>query len=86
MKRSYPMHCLFRSNLDDVKIMPLKPKMTNIMRVLGHEILYRKMKINFMSIRMGNVDYIITQKDNICRYQKCDFHLSIPFRIKLSYS
>ena len=29
-----------------------------------------------MSIRMGNVEYIMAQKDHKCRYQKYDFHLS----------
>ena len=59
---------------------------TNIMRVLGHTIFYRKLQIDSVSIRMGNVEYMMTQKDNKCWYQKCDFHLSIPFRTKLSYS
>ena len=34
---------------------------------------------------MGYVDYIITQEDHMIWYQKCDFHLLTPFRIKLSY-
>ena len=50
MKRRYPMHCLFRSNVGDIK-MPLMSYMTNIMRILGHKIFNRKMKINSMSIR-----------------------------------
>ena len=39
-----------------------------------------------MSIRTGNIEYIMTQKDHKCRYQTCDFHLSAPLRILLSYS
>ena len=35
MERSYPMHCLFRSNVGDVKMMPFKSNITNIMRILG---------------------------------------------------
>ena len=81
MKRSYPMHCLFRSNVGDVKMMPFMSYITNIMRILGHKIFYRKLKINSMSIRTGNVEYIMTQKDHKCWYQKCDFHLSTPFMI-----
>ena len=81
MKRSYPMHCLFRSNVGDVKIMPFMSYITNIMGKLGHKSFYRKLKINFRSIWTGNVEYIMTQKDHKCRYQKCDFHLSTPFRI-----
>ena len=79
MKSSYPMHCLFRSNVGDVKMMPLMSDITNIMRILGHKIFYRKLKFNFMSIRIDNVEYIMTQTDHKCRYQKCDFHLSTPF-------
>ena len=75
------MHCLFRSNVGDVKMMPFMPYITNIMRILGHKIFYRKLKFNSMSIRMGNVDYFMTQKDQKCRSQKCNFHLSTPFRI-----
>ena len=78
MKISYLMHCLFRSNVGDVKMMPFMPYLTNIMSVLGHKIFYRKLNINSMSIRTGNVEYIIAQKDHKCRYQKCDFNLSIP--------
>ena len=81
MKRSYPMNCLFRSNVGDVKMMPLMPYMTTTMRILGHKIFYRKLKITSMSIRTGNVEYIMTQKYHKSRYQKCDFHLSTPFRI-----
>ena len=47
MKRSYTMHCLFRSNVGKVKMMPLMPYMTNIMRILGHKIFNRKLKINY---------------------------------------
>ena len=78
MKRSYTMHCLFRSNVGDVKMMPFMSYITNIMRILGNKIFYRKLKINFLSIRTGNVEYIMKQKDHTCRYQKCDFHLSTP--------
>ena len=73
MKRSYPMHYLFRSNFWDVKIMSLMPYMSNIMRILLHAIFYRKM--NSMSIRTGNVGYIMTPKDHKYQYQKCDFSL-----------
>ena len=72
------MHCLFRSNVDDVKMMPLMSYITNTMHILGHKIFNRKLKNNSMSIRTGNVEYIMTQKDHKCRYQKCDFYLSTP--------
>ena len=78
MKRSFPMHCMFQSNVVDVRMMPFMPYITNIMRILGHKIFYRKLKINSMSITTSNVEYIMTQKDHKCRYQKCDFHLSTP--------
>ena len=64
MKRSYPKHCLLRSNVGDNKMMPCMSYITNIMRILGHKIFYRKMKINSMSIRTGNVEYIMRQKDH----------------------
>ena len=56
------MHCLFRSNVCDVKMMPFTSYITNIMRILRHKISYRKIKINSMSIRTGNVEYIIRQR------------------------
>ena len=37
MKRSYPKHSLFRSNLADVKMMPFMSYITNTMRILGHK-------------------------------------------------
>ena len=74
MKRRFPIHCLFRSNVDDVKMMPFMSYITNTMRILGHKIFNRKLRINSMSIRTGNVEYIMIQKDHKCRYQKCDFH------------
>ena len=81
MKRRYPIHCLFQSNVGDVKLMPFMPYIKNIMRILGHIIFFRQLKINSMSIRTGNVEYSMTQIDHKCRYQKCDFHLSTPFRM-----
>ena len=78
MKGSYPMNCLFRSNVVDVRLLSLISYITNIMRILGNKIFYRKWKINSMSIRTGNDEYIMTQKDHKCRYQKCDFHFSTP--------
>ena len=69
--KSYPMHCLIRSNVGDVKMM-------NIVRSSRHTIFFRKLKINSMSIRTCNVEYIMAQKDNKSRCQKCDFHLSTP--------
>ena len=75
------MHCLFRSNVGDVKMMPFMSYITNIMRILGHKIFYRKLKINSVSIRTGNVEYIMKQKDHKCWYQKCDFHLLTLFGI-----
>ena len=81
MKRSYPMHYLFRSNVGHVKMMPFMSYITNIMRISGHKIFHRKLKMNSMSIRTGNIEYTMTHKDHKCRYQKCDFHLSTPFRI-----
>ena len=80
MKRSYQMHRLFQSNVGYVNIMPFMFYIVNEMRILGHRIFYRKMKINSMSVRTVNVEYIMRQKGHKCRYQKCDFHLSIPFR------
>ena len=68
MKRSYQMHCLFRSNVGDVKMRPFMSDITNIMRIFGHKICCR--------VRTGNVEYIMTQKDQKCRYQKCDVYLS----------
>ena len=81
MTRSYPMHCLFRSNVGDVKMMPFMSYITNIMRISGHKIIHRTLKINSMSITKSNVEYTMTQKDQKCRYQKCDFPLSTPSRI-----
>ena len=77
MKRSYPMHCLFQLNVGDVKIMLFVSYIATIMSKLGYKILNRKFKINSMSITTGDVEYIMTQKDNKCWYQKCDFHLSV---------
>ena len=51
MKRSYPMHCLFRSNVGDVKMMPFISYIT----YTGAQIFFGKLKINSMSIRKGNV-------------------------------
>ena len=51
MMRSYPMYCLFRSNVGDVKMMPFMSYIMNIMCILGHKILNRKLKINSMSIK-----------------------------------
>ena len=82
MKRNYQMHCLFRSIVGNVKMIPFMSHTTDTMPILGHKMFYR----SSMSIRMDNVEYIMTQKDHKCRYQKCDFHLSTPFRIWLSYS
>ena len=78
MKRSYPMHCLFRSNVVDVRMLSLISYIKNIKRIFGNKIFYRKLKINSMSIRTGNDEYIMTQKDHKYRYQKCDFHFSTP--------
>ena len=61
--RVYPIPCLFRSNVGDVKIMPFTRYATNIMHTLGHKIFYRKLKINSMSIRIGDIEYIMSQKD-----------------------
>ena len=74
------MHYLFRWNVGDVKMTPLMPFMTNIMRKLGHKIFNGKWKINSMSIRTSNVEFIMAQKDHKRRYQKCDFHLSTPLQ------
>ena len=78
MKRRNPMTCMFRLNVGEVKIMTCMSYITSIMRILGHKIFHRKLKINSMAIRTGNVEYIMTQKDHKCRYQKCAFHLSTP--------
>ena len=75
MKRSYPMHCLIRSNVGDVKMTDTTYR-TDIMRILGHKIFVRKLKINFMSTRKGSVEYSIAQEDKKRRHQKCDFHCS----------
>ena len=50
----------------------------NFMSYIGAQNLLQKLKINSMSIRTGNVEYIMTQKDDKCWYQKCDFLLSTP--------
>ena len=42
MKRSYPVHCLFCSNVSDDKMMPFMSDVTKIMRILGQKIFYRK--------------------------------------------
>ena len=39
MRRSYPMHYLFGSNVGDVKMMPSMSHITNIIGILGHKIL-----------------------------------------------
>ena len=85
MMRSYPMHCLFLSNVGDGKMMPFMSYITNIMRILGYKMCNRKLKINYMSVRTSNVDYIMTQKDHKCRYQKCEFHLSTPLLNLVAY-
>ena len=72
------MHCLFRSNVGDVRMMPFMSYITSIMRILGHKFFNRKLKDNSISIRIGNVDYIMTQKLHKCRYQECDFYLLTP--------
>ena len=50
------MRCRFRSNVVDVRMMPFMSYITNIMCLLGHKIFNRKLKINSMSVRMGNVE------------------------------
>ena len=78
MKRNSQIHCLFRSNMGDVNTMPFMSYITNKMRILGHKIVYRKLKINSMSIRTGYVEYIMSQKITSGGIKKCDFHLSTP--------
>ena len=82
MERSYQMHCLLRWNVGDVKMMMLMPYMTidEHNAYTSAQNFNRKLKINSMSIRTGNIESIMTQKDHKCRYQKWDFHLSTPFR------
>ena len=60
----YSMHCLFRPNVGDVKMMPLMPYMTNIMCILGNKIFCSNLKINSMSIKTGIVKCIMAQKDH----------------------
>ena len=60
MKRTYTIHCLFRSNEVDIKMMPFMSYITFKVHILKHKIFYRKLKINSMSIRTGNVLYIMT--------------------------
>ena len=36
---TYPIHCLFRSSVDDVKMTPIIPYRTNKIRILGHKFL-----------------------------------------------
>ena len=74
------MHCLSSIKVGDVKMMSFMSCITSIMRILGYSIFYRKLKINSMSVTIGNVEYIVTHKVHKCSYQKCDFHLSTPFR------
>ena len=78
MKRIYPKQCLIRSNVGDVKMMPFMAYITNTMRILGCKILYRKLKVNSISIITGNVEYIMILNDRKFWYQKCDFYLSTP--------
>ena len=40
------MHCLFRSNVGDVRMMPFMSYISNIMLILGHKIFYRYVNIN----------------------------------------
>ena len=44
MKRSYQMHCLFRTNVGDVKMMPFMSYITNIMRLLGVQTILQKIE------------------------------------------
>ena len=53
MKRKYPTQ--FRKNVGNVRMTPIMPYERNIMCVLGHKFFYRKLKINSVSIRRGNV-------------------------------
>ena len=55
-----------RSNVSDVKMMPLMPYVTNVMRTLGTQSLTENR--TSMSIKAGNVEYIKTQKDHKRRY------------------
>ena len=59
------MHWLIRTNVGDVKMVSLIPYRKNILHTLGHKIFYRKWKINSMSVKRGNVEYIMTHKDQI---------------------
>ena len=66
MKSIFPMHCLFTSNEGDVKMTSLMSYRTTIMRILRSKIIHRKVNINSISIRKGNVEYTMAQ----CRHQK----------------
>ena len=51
MKARYPIHCLFQTNVGDVKIVPFIPYRAMIMCILGHAIIEgiifnRKLKVN----------------------------------------
>ena len=66
--RRNAMHCLFRTNVSDVTMTPIMPYRTSIMRILGHNFFYRKLKSNSMSIRRGNAEYIMAEKEHKRRH------------------
>ena len=80
MKRRYPMHCLFRSNVGDFKMTSLMSYKTITERILGYKIFHRKLVINTNLTRKDNVEYIIAKTDLTRRHQKCYFHWLTPFR------
>ena len=63
------MHCLFRFNVSDVKMTSFMSYRTNIMRIIRRTTVKRKIKINSMLIKKGNVEYTIAQNDQKCQNQ-----------------
>ena len=83
-EENYHAHCLFRTNVGDVKMKSLISNRMTIMRISSYKMFHRKFKNNDMSIIEEqchinyNIEFIIAQKDHKRWYQKCDFHLSTP--------
>ena len=61
IKSSFPMHCLFRSSVGEVKMTSFMSYRTNIMRIMKRTTVYVKL-IDSMSIDKGNIEYNIAQK------------------------
>ena len=60
-KRNCLMHILIESNVGDVKMTSLISHRMNIMRILRYKIFQRKLKINIIPIKNGNVEYTLVE-------------------------